>query len=316
MAGTRGFQTQAAVAAEVTYNLELATTTKLRYISDTMNKQWEPIENEMLAGIGSMSTSDQGLASVGGDLLTEWDYRLADTMFTKFFGDLTTGAFTLTDIIDGLGYTLALGKVVEEHVFTGCKASQLVLSGAPGQAMRCAWSLLPNDRVLGSTLNTQAVLDAIAEPAAARVLFHHLAFWIGDTADILVIGDAIKVNSWQLTINRNLSQFHANSQTPEQALEDGFQMVELQFTTPLYEDNFFITAHAAHTPLQMKATWTRSTTTKIIRAPNMYVVSAPVPIAGPGLVPRTVTLRLYNDLANINASADMTFVEPLKLFET
>lgn len=316
MAGTRGFQTQASVASETVYNTEVATTTKLRYISDSLDKQFEPIENEMLGGIGSMSTSDQGIASVGGDLLTEWDYRLADILFTRFFGDLTTGAFTLTDTIDGLGYTLALGKVVEEHVFTGCKASQLVLSGAPGQAMRCAWSLLPQDRVLGSVLNTQASLDAIVEPAAARVLFHHLAFWIGDTVDILASGDAIKINQFQLTINRNLSQFHANSQTPEQALEDGFQMVELQFTTPLYEDNFFITAHAAHTPLQMKATWTRSATTKILRAPNMYVVSAPVPVAGPGLVPRTVTVRLYNDLANINSAADMTFVEPLKLFET
>lgn len=317
----RGFQVQAAMAAETTLGTEVATTRKLRYISDSLDKTFAPIENESLVGSASMGTSDQGIASVGGDLVLDWDYTLIDVLFTKFFGTHTVQAgddmYTLEDVVDDLGYTLAVGKVVDEWVFKGCKASQLVIAGAPGQPMRCTWSLFPSDRVLSSVLNTQAVLDALGEPTTPRVLFHHCAtgVWIGDQVDILTVADTVKVNSWQLTINRQMEQFHANAQAPEQARESGFQTVELQIGMPLYQDNTYVLAHAAHTPMQCRTAFTRSAAVKTIRIPNMYVTACEAAVSGPGLVPHTVTFSCKNDMGGSNASADMDFAEAVRLYE-
>jgi hypothetical protein len=318
MAATRGFQAIAGIATESTYGTEVEVTRKLRYVSDSLDKNFAPIENEALLGTAARGKSDQGIATVSGDLVTEWDYTTSDLLFSRFFGTFGTGDYTLDDTIDDKGFTLALGKVVDEHVFTGCKATQLVISGAPGQVMQCTWSLFPQNRVLASSTNTQAILNALAEPSAQRILFHHLngAFLIGDLTDALTGSDAYKINNFSLTITRNFTQYHATSQTPEQAVEDGFQEVMLEVTLPLYEDNFFVNAHVNHTALQAKVTWTGSSNTKILRIPNMRVLSAPVPVDGPGLIPRTVTFSCYNDLPNDNAVVEMNFTKALKLSET
>jgi hypothetical protein len=317
----RGFQVQAAIGTEPVYGTEVAATRKLRYISDSLTKAYEPIPNEALLGNAATGPSDQGIATVTGDLVTDWDYTLIDLLFSRFFGTHTVeigdDTYTLQDMLDDVGMTVVIAKRVDEWVFKGAKISKLTLSGAPGEVMQCTWEMFPSDRIFGSVLNTQAVIDALAAPAVPRVLFHHSAggIWIGDQVDILTSADAVKINSWELVIDRHLEQFHANAQNPEQAREAEFLTVELSIELPLYQDNFFIAAYDTHTPLQCRAAWTRNAAVKTIRIPNMFVTECKAEVGGPGLVPHAVTFSCHHDEANANASADMSFSEVLRLFE-
>lgn len=318
MALSRGFNTIAGIASETTYGTEIEVTRKIRHITNDLNPQYAQIEDEGLFGSATQSKADQGPLSIGGTLVTDWDYTTSDILFSRFFGTLSSGAYTLDDVIDDKGFTLAIGKEVTPWAFIGCKCSQLVMTGAPGQPVRCAWTLMPTGYTENSSTNTNTVLNALAEPTARRVLFHHIngTFLVGDFADALAAGDKQDINQFTLTINRQKLQFHATTQNPEQARENGFLKVTLAITLPLYQDNVYVAAHRNHTPLQGKVTFTGGSNTKIFRFPNMRVRNAPVPIGGPGLVPRTITLDLWNDLENANTNTEMNFSEPLRLNET
>jgi len=326
MPPVRGFQVIPAIGVETTYGTEVVATQRLRYVSDDLNPQYAPIENAALLGIGTRGPNDQGPLSIAGTITTEWDYMLNELAMARFFGTHVAADvgpppvpayYRLDDSIDDKGFTLALDKKVSPWAYIGSKASQLVISGTPGNVMTCAWSLLPVNYTEASTINTAVILAALPAPDDPRVLFHHgcTGFWIGDLTDPLTVADNQKLNNFSLTINRNLLQYHANCLTPEQAVENDFQMIELSITLPLYEDNFYVTAFRNHTPLQGRFVWTRGALSKQINIPNMRVTNAPVPVSGAGLIPRTVTLSCYNNLANDNTHPLMDFDQAVRIYE-
>ena len=324
----RGFDAIAGIGSETTSapNTEVAVTQKLRIISESWNPLYNPIEQEALVGSAGMARSEQGILTVGGQLVTDWTYTTgADLLLSKFFGLFTAqtsvadGFYTFLDNLDDITFTYSIHKLVSTWTYTGGKFGQLQIAGAPGQPMRLTQDGFGMGFSLASTTNTTAVLDALSEPDA-RLLFHHLcdAFLIGDQADSLTSDDNWKINNFQLTLNRNHTQFHTQCQNPEQSRENGFFSAQLQVTLPLYEDNQFRTWHASHTPLQMQATWTKagtSNTRKRLRLPMGFVTDAPVPVNGPGLIPRTVNISFYHDLAGDNDTTEFNFSEVCRLYQ-
>lgn len=327
MAILRGVDAIAGVGSETSGapNTEVAVTQKLRLISETWNPQYQPIEQEALLGAAARARSDQGILVVAGQLVTDWTYDTNDILLRKFFGTYTTSIgsaddfYTFDDTLDDLTASLAFHKQVGIWAFTGCKFSQLQISGAPGQPLRLTLDGFGMNFSLASTTNTTAVLDALSEPSS-RVLFHHLtdAFLLGDHADSLTTADNHKINTFALTLNRGMTQFHTQSQAPEQARENAHVAAQLQFTLPLYDTNQFRTWHASHTALQLEVTALKTGTAdtrKRLRFPMCFVANDPVPVSGAGLAAHTVTLNLYHDLAGENLTTEFDFSEVVRLYE-
>lgn len=230
-----------------------------------------------------------------------------------------TCLYTLDNAIDAEGLTLAADLTetdLDRTAYAGMKTSQMVISGASGGILQVVCTTMASSIVLNSSTNTIAVVTALAEPPA-RYLYHHGAgaMLVGDQANALVSGDNLKITGFSLTINRNLVQYHTQTVTPEEPVENDYQEVLLALNHPVVKDTEAFRAwQAAHTPLQAQFTFTRGSNTKIIRISNILTDPFDINVGGAGLVNYDTVLRCHDNAAGDNPN--MTFTGALEIEET
>jgi hypothetical protein len=316
----RGFQHIMGIKAETTLGTVVAVDKKVAYISDTLDQQYQHIQNQALLGTGAPKNSIQSTRQVGGSFQTYWTYALIDPLLKQFFGTHTVNAsgddhYAMDENIDGKGLTIAINKQVSVHEYAGFKLGEMTISGSPTDGVRLGFSGFGMARSLASATNTANVLAALAE-TSNEMQFHDLTLRIGDLADALAAGDNVQVSGFSLTINRSLKQDQVNSNTLLEALEDGFRTGSLSITLPRHTTDQFITWHTAHTVLQAELAFDNGTDPyKKIRLPQIQVVSAPIPTGGPGLLPATIMFSLHNNLDNANTQTGMTHDQEIRIVE-
>jgi hypothetical protein len=247
-----------------------------------------------------------------------WNYDVRQPLLEQFFGTWTDGDpnedfYTMDDIIDGKGLTVAINKGVSVHEFAGVKVGSWTLSGSPADAVRWSADVFAQSRSLTSVTNTSAVLAALGEPGDP-MQFHDLTLRIGDQANDLASGDDVDVENFSLQINRNMIQKQVNSTTLLEARENAFQDGTLTIQLPLYDSDQFITWHANHTPLQASLIFSAGGNTKYINLPQLLVVQANPVFSGPELVGYSVPLSLHHNLGGSNGNTDMP-EEAIRIFE-
>lgn len=316
----RGFQHIMGVKKETTLGTAVATDTKVCYISDTLDEQYQHIQNQALIGTGAPKKSIQSVKTVPGGFDTYWTYKLADPLLVCFFGTHTVVSggdnyYKMDEEIDGDGLTVAIDRQVSVHQYSGFKLSQMTITGNPTDGVRLAFEGFGMGRSLAPTLNSASVLAALTEPSQ-EMKFTDLTLRIDDLTGALSSADDIAVSAFSLTINRNLQQDEVNSQTLLEALENNFRVGTLTLNVPRYTANTFLSWHSAHTTLQCELAFDNGTDPyKKIRLPQLKVVSVPVQAGGPGLLPMTITLSLHNNRDDANTQTNFTHDEEIRIFE-
>lgn len=318
---SRGFRSSLGIGLESTWGTAVEVDEKLAYISETFSQQFAHNANDALVGSGAALRSLQGTRDVPGGFVAYWTYGLAQSLLTHYFGVLTEEAsandhYDMQDEVDGTGLTVAIPKRVSVHEFAGFKPSELVISGTPTDGVRIAATGMARSRSLTSSTNTQSVLDALTPPAAtAYMQYYHLVLRVADLADALASGDAVSLGSYTLNLNRNHEASLVNSQFILEPKENNKRLGSLVLDIPRYEADTFLSWHDNHTILQADLTFTSGALSKIIRLPQLLVVSAPPNVSGPGFVPLTITLSLHGNADNANANTGFTFAEEIRIFE-
>lgn len=325
----RGFEIIAGYGLESTAapNTEVAVTQKIRLLSESFQRQYTHIQDPSLQGDAGMTKPDQGVAQIGGSLTVGWDYTADNQLLRQFFGTFTTGATTVTpnqyqfaQVQDDITGSLAIGKQNDVFSYTGTKFHSMQIAGQAGEAVTLQFDGFAMGETINSATNTTAVLGGLSAPPA-RVLFHHCAdnFRIGDLANTLTSDDGFKPSGFTIQVNRQGTQFHTNTQLPEQSRENGFASVDVTLSFPTYTSTQWTQWHIDHTALQLQARFVNPAATdqtETIRLVKLYVVNAPVPVSAPGLVAQTVTLTGHHDLESANLSTEFGFTEPIRIVET
>lgn len=308
MAEAHGFQSIMGVGAESTIGTPVAATEKVCFLSEDLTEQFEEILDDSLCGTPARSIGQQGTQIVEGGFEYHWRYELAQAILTHFFGTLSvdtpvvgTNTYSLDPNIDGDGITVAIDKQVSVWEFAGYKVNELVITGNPTDGIQISVDGFAIDLDLASILNTPATLAALGDPGAFMV-FQDLTFRIGDLVDALASPtDDFSISEFSITLTRNLEPTPVNSQQRLEAVENDFRGAELTFTIPRYNDNFFVSAHQNHTPLQCDIAVTDGTNTKTILMPKLIVLEANASVDGAGFVTHEVTAQIIPDPEAANA---------------
>jgi hypothetical protein len=263
-------------------------------------------------------------AKVGGVAGNSVDTLETFTDITNVFSGATlagggTCLYTLLNQMGPNGLTIAADlsqSAVKRVAYPGVKINQMQIVASPGEALMVQCTSFALNRVHDSATNTNAVIAALAQPPV-RFLMHHGsgALLVGDQADALDGDDNKKITGFNITMARMLVQYHTQSVTPEEALENDWQGITLSMNHPKIDDSeAFLSWQSAHTPLQAQFTFTRGGNTKIFRFSNLLTEPFAVDVAGPALVNYDTTLYAHNNAAGENAF--MNFTGAMELEET
>lgn len=181
--------------------------------------------------------------------------------------------FLMADTIEGQSATFAVDKTVSVHEWLGLKVKGLTLTSDPSGLLKAAYDLVGYDEDQSPT-NTAAVIQGLRR-VRVYPLHSDLTFWIGDQADVLATGDAVKIDSWELKITRPMDDILVNGQRQIiEPLENGMGTVELSIKIPRYAADTFRAWQSAGTKLQARAQWTDTVSYLTSLTPNCIIDGA------------------------------------------
>lgn len=172
----------------------------------------------------------------------------------------------------------------------------------------------------GVNVVNDLIASGLADDDAQPVVLRDFVFSIGDQGGALGSGDDWGISGFSITVNNNLSAQEQSTKDTDNAYpnfthadpyfamkpsRNGFREVMLEITIPRYGSDQFITWHNDRTDLQASFIGTDPNNSHEfdIIFPRLKVENVSAPIAGPGMVVMTVTLRALL----WNSASDMTF---------
>jgi len=303
-----GFSSICGAGEESTVGTVVVVTQAQPYMSESLNAQNTLLPDEVLEGRIGPRTPDLGPLDFAGDVSMRWRYTNSQLFLKNFFGDLTTGRYSLLTSTEGKSLTIAIDKRVGVWEFAGCKVSQFTLEASP-EAVGMTYSVLPMARSLSSVTNTQAIVSALCN-ADRNILFTDLNLRIGDQADALAVGDEIKVTSLNVSMSRELDQVHVNGQRGIlEALESAKLTGTLSLNLARYSANTMHSWQDALTRLQARIYFSNSGKSKEILIPNLVVEQAETPVDGPEVLDLDATFQIavgVDTVTGTNISASTT----------
>ena len=304
---SHGFESIMGIGTEITAGTPVVVTEKIPYISESIQAQFNHVQDNSLCGPAARPKSQQGTLIAEGGFELHFRYTLAQQLLEHFFGSLLvdtpgvgTNTYSLDPSIDGAAVTIAIEKTVAVWEHAGYKASELTITGSPTDGIRIEVDGFCVNTDYASGTNTSGVLSALSSPGDF-MLFQDMTFRVGDLTDALDSSDDLAISSFSLNINRALSPTEVNSSNRLEALENAFRETTLEINIPRYEAQTFIDFHAAHTQLQATLSFTDGTNTKTISIPNMLVMEWDAEVGGPEFVEHPVTFTCHPDSLLENA---------------
>jgi len=185
--------------------------------------------------------------------------------------------------------------VIQRHRFYASKIGKVTISGQAGSIVMAKFGWFVRTRELSAT-----AFPAISTPGARNlVLFKHLlnGFWIGDQVDALVLVDALGIDSFELTFDRQLKADDHDTSSPTYILEPipgDWRLCNLKITTARYNTATaqLSTWKDADTPLQVRMNFTSGSEQFRIELPELRITEGfDVPVEGPGPMKQEGTLQ-------------------------
>lgn len=303
-----GFLSVLGARLETTFNTAIAVDRAFYAISDSLINTPTLTFSPGLVGYGAQHRTVRGPSQRQGAITVLHDLGPQNPFLQQAFGAFATGTYRIVDLTDGIGLTVAIREQLGVREHTGLKISQLQMTGSPGDGCRLvASTTFYRGYSLTSTVNTPAILDALALPDP-ELVFDEVDVQIGDLTDALAASDAKDIMGYTFTFNRNLEQRVANSLIPYEAKENDKRTVTLELSVPYYDTKQWHDWRDAQTPLQGKVIWTSGGASQTLLLPSMSVAAiGNDTIANAGAPSPTITLNCYADFLGLNSNADMAF---------
>lgn len=327
MAVAKGYPSITGVAPETTLGTPVQVTSKIPLISETMTSAYDQVADVSLVGSATQDAPAQGIQRTAGGILVTKRMTAQDPILTHFFGNFTQGLtndpgggapfnddhYLIQDDLDGEGLTLAFKKQVAVYEYTGFKGSTFTLTGTPTDGIRINLEGFATGIDLGSTTNTDLVLDALAN-TDVNIQLSDMELLIADTTGALASpGDRVKITQFTLELNRNLAALEVNSKFLEEAIEDSWRTSTFNFTIGRYDDTIgtqFRTWHDNHTFVQAQLTFTIGSSNYKIFLPKMLIANpGPANLSGAGAIPLEIETTLHTNRDNTNTQPIMTDIE-------
>jgi hypothetical protein len=218
-------------------------------------------------GLYFPNESDSGEIRVQGDIPAYLRYDGLDLLLALAIGS-TGGAPTQPDAVndpntyqqtlalaentDGIFATLALDNGVNIDEYPGLKMTGFTLKGEVGRPLEVAFHAVADNRVVDSTVNTQAtLLNVTFFETANRVLMSQGRIRMNDRdGDALGTGDEVYPSSFELAFKRNMAGVYGAGSTFDKIDEpsnDGMPEVSLKLEFPRYTSSGHFTSWDANT---------------------------------------------------------------------
>jgi hypothetical protein len=317
-----GFLSVLGAKLETTFNTAIAVDRAFYAISDSLINTPTLTFSPGLVGYGAQHRTVRGPSQRQGAITVLHDLGVNNPFLRQCFGayaaadpgpPVVPAHYSIVDLTDGIGLTVAIREQLGVREHTGLKISQIQMTGSPGDGCRLvASTAFYRGYSLTSTVNTPAILDALALPAP-ELVFDEVDVLIGDMTDPLAVGDNRDVMAYTFTFNRNLEQRVANSLVPYEAKENDKRTVQLVISVPYYDTKQWHDWRDGQTPLQGKVIWTSGGASQTLLLPYMSVAGiANDTIANAGAPSPEITLNVYADFTGLNPNPEMAFGEATK----
>ena len=205
-------------------------------------------------------------------------------------------AFLMANTIEGQSATLAIDKGQAVHEFLGMKVRGCTITSTPAGMLQAAYELVGYDEDQSPT-NTAAAIQGLRRVRDYPLHSDLTAFWVGDQVDALAVGDAWKIDSWELALARALDNTPVSGQRQIlEPLENGSGDVTLAVKLPRYASDQWRTWQAAETKLQVRSQWTDGSKYLTFLAANAIIDGAvPIETGDKAAYSQEVTLRCFKN---------------------
>ncbi|MBI5634859.1 MAG: hypothetical protein HZA15_15435 [Nitrospirae bacterium] len=276
-------------------------------------------------GLFFPTESDPGEIKAEGDLKAYLRYDSLDLLIALAMG-ATGGAptqqgattayaqkFTLADNLDALFATLCVNNGVNIDEVTSAKVAGFTLKGDVGKPLEITFSVIGNDRITGSVVNTLVTFaDVTYAESGNRVLYSHGVCRMNDQTGIaLASGDKIYPSGFELSYKRKMSGIYGaggSFDVIDEPTNDGIPDIKLKLDFPRYTSAEYFTDWEANTAKKLDFTFTggliASTYYRTFKLsfPNLKYASVDLPIVA-GILKQPIE---FNVLGCSAAPAGMT----------
>ena len=161
----------------------------------------------------------------------------AVTIATSAAGQVTSWQhiLDLADVIDGLGVTMAIDKVLYTEELTSAKFHGFTVKNGTGGVMTMAFKVTGSKPTIQSSININSTLAVASYPALGnRVFRKHGTFRMNlNTAGALGASDAVKIEDWQFDFDRPQDNPQVFGQDfIDEPADDKFPMFSLSVSYP------------------------------------------------------------------------------------
>jgi len=302
MSTGQGIAARCAIGKETSFGTAVAVDEIVPFSSESINRAIQQLESQYLDGNVGRKGLKNSVVSVTGALEGElvWDDDTGDpigceNILRGAMGSSATSTddnqYKTANAISDV-YTICFNKQVSNWEVVSAKHNTLTLSGAAGEKIMFSTDIIGYNLLrtgdAGITNAVAAVTALSNTDQPENIVFDDLVFRVGTQADALAAGDQYKIDSFELSINNNLSepQFsttatgHTSSLLTIEPKRNGQRETNLSISLPRYESDQFFTWLNSGTPLMADLKFTSGSYYFHIFLPNIRVVGDPTASIG------------------------------------
>jgi len=276
-----------------------AVTVPVPLTSENIVANWQRIDWQSLVGYAGKYASQQGPLLVRGETAHDLDYYNFGALIKAAMGAESSGTYTITDQLNASGNYLRMefDKGVSRWRVPSCKINKMVIEGKANEGLKISF-----EHICASLDRSATAHPTLSYSGTTRVRFRDCsAFMIGDLSDALSGSDAMCVQEFKLTLERNLTEPDWSSNSPIYALEpqiNGFRTATLEITLGRYTADTWVDWMDANTNLQCEASFASGGKTFQFDIPQMAIVDAPHNIGDPSVLRPKITMECYLNSTN------------------
>lgn len=247
------------------------------FLNESFTPNYTRMQVNSLIGYGGREPSEQGNFNGPGAIEAELDYNNFGLLIKAVMGAEAGGVYTIVDQLDQFAW-VEFEKQIGRHRVGANVFHKMVISGAKDEICKIAFDAFARSFDVSGT-----AFPGISPAAMTKTRFTDMAFRIGDQANALAGGDAVEIESFEITLDRSMKlDDYVNDQTPIQPVEGDFRVCGFNIKLPRYAADTFIDWKEADTPLQADFIFTRGAESITIQLTEVRVTGGfDSPIGGP-----------------------------------
>ena len=305
-------------AKETTWGLSVAPTDRLLLLSESLDYDYQHAMHDYMHGSPAMPGMQRTFEPVGGgiDLAAAYDQKngaafvgfglpLALAMgLSTWDGGNSSNQIEFQDNLARFG-SFAWDKFDASDPWeaVSCMVNSFTLSCEMNGYMKLSLDVQGHNlHTDNSAVATVANLDALPADLPFLILFNHFVCRIGDQANILAATDEIPINSFEITVNNNLTDpqqttddnsTYFGALRPIQPVRNGKREVSITIKLPRYENDTLRDFGSNETGLQMTLESTEGNNSHEfdIILPNLKVEAPEAPLGGATALEQTIKFK-------------------------